>query len=235
MGALTLTLSQRARGPCRRCPSDRRALRALVEGVHAGDGGGRFRGIEQAKPKQQFTVGILDDVTHLSLDYDPEFSTEKSDVVRAVFFGLGSDGTGGREPQLRQNRRREYAAACPGLFRLRLAQGRLGDHLARPFQPAADQGLVPGAPRQFRGLPPVPFPGADRRALDGRSGGDLPGEQPIRPERGLGPSARGSAEADHRQEAEVLRGRRVPGHARDGHGRADQHDHADAASSSWRA
>ena len=52
-----------------------------------------FAELERAKPKHPFTVGINDDVTHLSLHYDPDFSTEKSDVVRAVFFGLGSDGT----------------------------------------------------------------------------------------------------------------------------------------------
>ncbi|MDO4587616.1 MAG: pyruvate:ferredoxin (flavodoxin) oxidoreductase [Planctomycetia bacterium] len=46
-------------------------------------------------PKKQFTIGINDDVTHLSLDYDPHFSTEKDDVTRCVFFGLGSDGTVG--------------------------------------------------------------------------------------------------------------------------------------------
>ncbi len=45
------------------------------------------------QPKQKFTVGIVDDVTKLSLDYDANYSTEKDDVVRAVFFGLGSDGT----------------------------------------------------------------------------------------------------------------------------------------------
>jgi pyruvate-ferredoxin/flavodoxin oxidoreductase len=52
---------------------------------------------EQTKPqpKKHFTVGINDDVTKLSLDYDPHFSTERDDVVRAVFFGLGSDGTVG--------------------------------------------------------------------------------------------------------------------------------------------
>ena len=44
-------------------------------------------------PRPRFTVGIDDDVTHLSLDVDPEFSTEPDDVVRAVFFGLGADGT----------------------------------------------------------------------------------------------------------------------------------------------
>ena len=44
-------------------------------------------------PKRHFTIGITDDVTHTSLKWDPEFSTELPDVKRAVFYGLGSDGT----------------------------------------------------------------------------------------------------------------------------------------------
>ncbi len=47
------------------------------------------------KPKNHFTVGIVDDVTHTSLAVDPEFDIEPDDVKRAVFFGLGSDGTVG--------------------------------------------------------------------------------------------------------------------------------------------
>jgi pyruvate-ferredoxin/flavodoxin oxidoreductase len=46
-------------------------------------------------PKRHFTIGITDDVTHLSLPYDPEFDIESPEVIRAVFFGLGSDGTVG--------------------------------------------------------------------------------------------------------------------------------------------
>jgi pyruvate-ferredoxin/flavodoxin oxidoreductase len=46
-------------------------------------------------PKNHFTVGIHDDVTHTSLAHDPAFSTEDPATVRAVFFGLGSDGTVG--------------------------------------------------------------------------------------------------------------------------------------------
>jgi pyruvate-ferredoxin/flavodoxin oxidoreductase len=46
-------------------------------------------------PRPRFTVGINDDVTHLSLDWDPSFSIEAPEVVRAVFWGLGSDGTVG--------------------------------------------------------------------------------------------------------------------------------------------
>ncbi len=54
-----------------------------------------FDELAKAKPKNHFTVGIEDDVTHTSLAYDADFSTEGDDVFRAVFFGLGSDGTVG--------------------------------------------------------------------------------------------------------------------------------------------
>ncbi len=54
-----------------------------------------FDNLKQEKPKNHFTIGIIDDVTHTSLDFDPDFSIESDDVVRAMFFGLGSDGTVG--------------------------------------------------------------------------------------------------------------------------------------------
>jgi len=52
---------------------------------------------ELAKPKSKnhFTVGIIDDVTHTSLDVDSSFSTEDPKTVRALFYGLGADGTVG--------------------------------------------------------------------------------------------------------------------------------------------
>ncbi|MDO9301563.1 MAG: pyruvate:ferredoxin (flavodoxin) oxidoreductase, partial [Anaerolineales bacterium] len=50
---------------------------------------------KKAKPKNHFTIGINDDVTHTSLDVDTTFSIEHSETVRCVFFGLGSDGTVG--------------------------------------------------------------------------------------------------------------------------------------------
>jgi pyruvate-ferredoxin/flavodoxin oxidoreductase len=46
-------------------------------------------------PKRHFTVGIVDDVTHLSLPVDEDFDTEQEGVTRAVFYGLGADGTVG--------------------------------------------------------------------------------------------------------------------------------------------
>ncbi|UCC89302.1 MAG: pyruvate:ferredoxin (flavodoxin) oxidoreductase [Anaerolineales bacterium] len=44
-------------------------------------------------PKNHFTIGIVDDVTHTSLEYDPDFDIESADMVRAMFWGLGADGT----------------------------------------------------------------------------------------------------------------------------------------------
>jgi pyruvate-ferredoxin/flavodoxin oxidoreductase len=54
-----------------------------------------FDNLAQASPKNHFTVGIDDDLSHTSLDVDLNFSIEPDDVVRAQFFGLGSDGTVG--------------------------------------------------------------------------------------------------------------------------------------------
>jgi pyruvate-ferredoxin/flavodoxin oxidoreductase len=51
--------------------------------------------LKKDAPKNHFTVGIVDDVSHTSLDYDPTFSTEGDEVFRAMFYGLGADGTVG--------------------------------------------------------------------------------------------------------------------------------------------
>jgi len=60
---------------------------AMIKGV--------FDELKKDAPKNHFTIGINDDVSHTSLSYDPSFTTEASDVVRALFYGLGADGTVG--------------------------------------------------------------------------------------------------------------------------------------------
>jgi pyruvate-ferredoxin/flavodoxin oxidoreductase len=60
---------------------------AMVKGV--------FDELAKEKSKNHFTVGIVDDVTHTSIDYDAAFCTEEPDTVRALFYGLGADGTVG--------------------------------------------------------------------------------------------------------------------------------------------
>jgi pyruvate-ferredoxin/flavodoxin oxidoreductase len=56
---------------------------------------GLFDEMAKARPRAHFTIGIRDDVTHTSLPCDPAFSTEDPATVRAIFYGLGSDGTVG--------------------------------------------------------------------------------------------------------------------------------------------
>ena len=56
---------------------------------------GVFDELLKANPKRHFTVGINDDVTHTSIGYDSAFSTEDPGTVRAIFYGLGADGTVG--------------------------------------------------------------------------------------------------------------------------------------------
>jgi pyruvate-ferredoxin/flavodoxin oxidoreductase len=52
-----------------------------------------FDELAEDRPKNHFTVGIVDDVSGSSLDVDRSFTTEPDDVIRAVFYGLGADGT----------------------------------------------------------------------------------------------------------------------------------------------
>src|SRR5262249_32614889 len=54
-----------------------------------------FDNLAHVVPQNHFTIGITDDVSHTSLPFDPEFSTEPDDVIRALFYGLGADGTVG--------------------------------------------------------------------------------------------------------------------------------------------
>jgi pyruvate-ferredoxin/flavodoxin oxidoreductase len=54
-----------------------------------------FDELDQKKPRRHFTVGIVDDVTHSSLSWDPSFRTEADEVSTSLFYGLGADGTVG--------------------------------------------------------------------------------------------------------------------------------------------
>ena len=54
-----------------------------------------FDELKKSNPKNHFTVGIHDDVTNTSLKYEPRFSTEDPQTLRALFYGLGADGTVG--------------------------------------------------------------------------------------------------------------------------------------------
>jgi pyruvate-ferredoxin/flavodoxin oxidoreductase len=67
--------------------SSKEVTPAMIAGV--------FAELARERPRRRFTVGITDDVSGLSLPYDRSLDIEQADTVRAVFFGLGSDGTVG--------------------------------------------------------------------------------------------------------------------------------------------
>lgn len=54
-----------------------------------------FDNLNLEKPKHHFTIGIIEDVTNTSLDFDPTFSVESEETFRGQFYGLGADGTVG--------------------------------------------------------------------------------------------------------------------------------------------
>ncbi|WP_332877431.1 pyruvate:ferredoxin (flavodoxin) oxidoreductase [Massilia sp. S19_KUP03_FR1] len=81
-----------------------RAAMPLVTGGRYGLGSKNFSpGMAKAvfdelaaeRPKNSYTIGIDDDVSHSSLAWDPDFSLASGDQVEAVFYGLGADGTVG--------------------------------------------------------------------------------------------------------------------------------------------
>jgi pyruvate-ferredoxin/flavodoxin oxidoreductase len=86
------------------CAAGERAVLPLVTGGRYGlsskeftpaMAAGVFAELAREQPRHRFTIGIRDDVSGLSLPYDPALDIEPPGTVRAVFFGLGSDGTVG--------------------------------------------------------------------------------------------------------------------------------------------
>ena len=187
-----------------------------------------YDNLAKDKPKNHFTVGIVDDVTNTSLPMDLDFDIEGSDVKRAMFFGLGSDGTVGANKNSIKIIAEEHRQLRPGLLRLRLQEGRRHHHLPPALRPQADPLGLPDQARRTSSPATTPpswtsttcWPRAEPGAtflLNTPFGKDevwdsLPKEV---------------QQSDHRQEAEVLRHRRLRSGQGHRHGRAHQHHHAD--------
>ena len=153
--------------------------------------------------------------------------TEADDVTRAVFFGLGSDGTvsANRNSVKIVGENTPLHAQGYFVYDSRKAGSVTTSHLRFSPRPIKGSYLVHKANfvacHQFHFLERI-----DMLSM-AEPGATFLLNSPYGPGRGLGPPARRGAEADHRQEAEVLRGRRLPRGPRGADGRADQHDHAD--------
>ena len=97
-----------------------------------------FDNLAAAPPKNHFTVGINDDVSHTSLEYDPAFITEAEDVVGCIFYGLGADGTVGANKNSIKIIGEETSGLRAGLLRLRLEEVGVADDVAPAVRAAAD-------------------------------------------------------------------------------------------------
>ena len=125
---------------------------AMVKGV--------FDELKKAHPKNHFTIGIDDDVTHTSLAYDPEFSTEDPRTVRALFYGLGSDGTVGANKNSIKIIGSETDELCAGLLCLRFQEVRLCHYVSPALRAGPDSLDLPHQQSQLCGVPSIPVPGA---------------------------------------------------------------------------
>lgn len=135
---------------------------AMVAGV--------FTELAADNPRRRFTVGIDDDVSHTSVDYDPAFDVEPPDTVRAIFFGLGSDGTVGANKNTIKILGSEDGMHAQGYFVYdsKKSGSRTESHLRFGPHPICAPYLVSGANfvgcHQFRFLDTVDVLG---RAADG--------------------------------------------------------------------
>ena len=183
---------------------------------------GVFDELARERPRQHFTIGIDDDVSHTSLGYDPAFDIESTETMRAVFFGVGSDGTVGAnkntikilgaEPDLHAQGYFVYDSKKSGSQTV--SHLRFGPHPIRAPYLVAQAGFV--GCHHWRFLEKADVLG---RAAPGAA---LGAQHPARPRDGLGCAAYKGAAADPRQKHRVVRHRRRSDRPRGRPGRADQ-------------
>ena len=118
-----------------------------------------FDELKKPEPKNHFTVGIQDDVTHTSLNYDRGvFDGRSADRARAVLrTGIGRHGGG--EQELHQDHREGNRQLRARLFRVRLEEGGRGHGVAFAVWARPDPFDVPDHKGEFRGVPSIPVSG----------------------------------------------------------------------------
>ena len=182
--------------------------------------------LKQAQPKRHFTVGIVDDVTRLSLAVDQDFDTEPDDVTCAVFYGLGADGTVGATKNSVKIIGENTPLHAQGYFvydskksgAVTISHLRFGPKPIESTYLIRQADFVACHQFEFMSKLDVLVGGAPRR--------HLPAEQPLRARRSLGQAPARSAGADPREEAQDVRGRRARGGEGSRPRRPHQHRHA---------
>ena len=128
---------------------------------------GVFAELAGERPRRRFTIGIKDDVSGTSLDYDASLDIEPPETVRAIFFGLGSDGTvGANKNTIKILGDEGLHAQGYFVYDSKKSGSQTVSHLR--FGPQADPGALPRAAGGLRRLPPVRAARAGRRARAAR-------------------------------------------------------------------
>ncbi len=188
---------------------------------------GVFNELAAEQPKRHFTVGIYDDVTRLSVEPDRTVRYARpTGEVQAMFFGLGSDGTVGANKTSIKIIGEQTDLFAQGYFVYdsKKSGSVTVSHLRFGPQPIRSTYLIDDADfvacHQFGLLDKL-------KVLEyAASGSDVPAQQPVGPDGGMGsPAARGAARAD-RQVHRHVGDRRRPRGPRGADGRAGEHRHA---------
>src|SRR5690606_24556711 len=112
---------------------------------------GGFAALARPEPPHRFTVGITDDVSGTSIDYDAGLDIEDDDTVRAVFYGIGSDGTVGANKNTIKILGEDRYAQAYFVYDSKKSGGTTISHLRFGPHPIAAPYLVTAA--QFVGVP----------------------------------------------------------------------------------
>ena len=188
---------------------------------------GVFDELAAERPRRRFTIGITDDVSGTSLTYDASLDIEPPETVRAIFFGLGSDGTVGANKNTIKILGAEEGLHAQGYFVYdsKKSGSQTVSHLRFGPQPIRAPYLVQQASfvgcHQFGLLDRVDVLG---RAADGAT---LLLNCPHAAGRGVGCAVPPGPGADPRQAHRRVRDRRRPDRARGRPRRTDQHRPAD--------
>ena len=207
--------SSAAATACRRRSSRRRWCKAVYDNLAA------------PSPKNHFTVGINDDVSHTSLVYDRAFVTEGEDVVGCVFYGLGADGTVGANKNSIKIIGEETAGYAQGFFVYdsKKSGSKTVSHLRFGPRPIRSTYLVQRA--RFVACHQFQFVEQVEMLREATDGGGVPAQQPVRSRPGLGRAAAPHAGGPDPQADPPLRHRRRRGCGGRRHGGPHQHHHAD--------
>ena len=186
-----------------------------------------FDELGQKKPRRHFTIGIVDDVTHTSLTWDPSFRTEGEDVSSSVFYGLGADGTVGANKNSIKIIGQETERYVQGYFVYdsKKSGAITVSHLRSSPRPIRSAYLVDRA--SFVACHQFEFVDKIDVLEHAAPGAVFLLNAPASCRGGLGPPAPRDAGADGREAHPLLRDRRLRAREEGRDGRAHQHHHAD--------